>query len=103
MKKIYTNENNFLVHNIKNLVEAQGIKVFIKNEFAQGAIGEVAVFDAWPELWVVDDNEFDKAVEVVNSAKSSMSVKDWTCPNCTEVNGGSFEICWNCQYEKQSN
>ncbi|MBU2115180.1 MAG: DUF2007 domain-containing protein, partial [Gammaproteobacteria bacterium] len=44
MKKIYTHDNAFIVHNVKNLVEAQGIEVFLKNEFAQGAVGEVSAF-----------------------------------------------------------
>ncbi len=55
MKLVFTNESTFLVNNVKNLLEAQKIKVFIKNEYAQGAIGEISPFDSWPELWVIND------------------------------------------------
>ena len=34
MKLIYTHENSFLVSNIKNIVENQGLSVFLKNEYA---------------------------------------------------------------------
>ena len=37
---VYSNESHFLVDNVKNIIEAREIKVFIKNEFAQGAVGE---------------------------------------------------------------
>ena len=97
MKMVYTNENHFLVNNVKNLIEAQAIKSFIKNEFAQGAAGEVSAFDAWPELWVFDDADYGRALAISNAAKNSSQAVDWVCKSCTEENDPSFEICWNCQ------
>lgn len=102
MKKIYTSDNHFLVHNMKNLVEAEGIELFLKNEFAQGAVGETAVFEAWPELWVINDDDYDKALEVVDFAQRSAGSPGWVCPCCGESNDGSFELCWKCQHEKSS-
>lgn len=99
MKKIYSNENNFIVHNVKNLVEGYGIDVFMKNEFVQGAIGEVPSIAAWPELWVVDDNDFDKARDIVNAAQHNANTVDWICNHCAEANDASFDVCWNCQHE----
>ncbi len=100
MKIIYTNENNFLVNNIKNIIEAQGIEVFVKNEYAQGAVGEIPAFEAWPELWVVNDSDFDRAMEAVNSQQKNKDNSEWRCKICTEVNDASFELCWKCQHEK---
>ncbi len=54
MKLVYTNENRFIVNNAKNIVEAAGITVTLKNEFSVGGIGELSAFDAWLELWVVE-------------------------------------------------
>ncbi|GLX87076.1 hypothetical protein tloyanaT_33290 [Thalassotalea loyana] len=99
MKKIYSNENNFLVHNVKNMVEAQGIEVFIKNEFAQGAVGDISAFDAWPELWVVDDADFERATNIIEASQKNTYSSDWICNNCQEVNDASFDICWQCQEE----
>ena len=97
MMMIYKHENNFIVNNVKNLVEAQDIKTFIKNEFVQGALGEVSAFDSWPEVWIFDDADYDCALVIVNAAQSSTKAADWICNNCTEQNDPSFEVCWNCQ------
>jgi len=99
MKMVYTNENHFLVNNVKNLIEAQEISTFLKNEFAQGAIGEISAFDSWPEVWVFDDSDFDHAVEIVKLSQTNNNTVDWICKNCSEKNAPSFEICWNCQRE----
>jgi len=61
MKMVYTDENFFLVNNAKNIIEAVGIAKFLKNEFAQGAVGEVSAFDCWPEIWVLEDSDYGKA------------------------------------------
>lgn len=99
MKMFYTNENHFIVNNIKNLVEAQDVNIFIKNEFSQGAVGEISAFDSWPELWVYDDSDFDRVVVIVKSLHSNNETIDWVCKGCSETNDASFEICWNCQHE----
>jgi hypothetical protein len=100
MKMVYSNENSFIVNNVKNLLESQGIKAFIKNEFAQGAVGEISAFDAWPEVWVTDECDFDSAMEMVTSVQSKQATVDWTCKNCAEKNDASFDLCWQCQNEK---
>lgn len=99
MKMVYTNENHFLVNNIQNLIEAQAIKTFIKNEFAQGAVGEISAFDAWPEVWITVDADYDRAMEIVNTSENTGKGEDWVCNNCSENNGSAFEFCWSCQSE----
>lgn len=96
---MYSNESLFLVSNVKNLIEAQGISTFIKNEFSQGAMGEISVFDSWPEVWLTDDADLERATEIVDSSQSNIDGEDWTCKNCSEENAQSFEICWNCASE----
>jgi hypothetical protein len=98
MKMVYTNENQFIVNNVKNLIEAQEINTFLKNEFAQGALGEISIFDSWPEVWISDDSDYDRAVEIVNLSQNHSNAGDWICNNCAETNATSFEICWNCQH-----
>lgn len=97
MKMVYTSENQFLVNNAKNIVECSGISTFIKNEFVQGAVGEIAAFDTWPEVWVLDDNDFDKAKAIISATESSANRANWICNHCFEENASSFEICWQCQ------
>jgi hypothetical protein len=97
MKLVYSHENQFIVGNIKNLIEAQDIKVFIKNEFAQGALGETAAFDCWPEVWVYNDEDYQRAIDIVTLIKVKQAEMDWVCNQCEEKNDPSFEVCWYCK------
>ena len=98
MKMVYTSENQFLVNNAKNLIEAQGIGTFLKNEFAQGAVGETSAFDAWPEVWVFSDADYEQALNIIEASFSGNNAVEWVCTQCAEKNDASFEICWNCQH-----
>jgi hypothetical protein len=99
MKMVYTNENRFLVSNAKNILELQGIDVTLKNEFASGAIGEVSAFDAWVEVWVLNDSDYEQACSIIESSLSKENAEEWVCTSCKEINDASFELCWNCQSE----
>jgi hypothetical protein len=99
MKMVYTNENRFLVSNAKNILELQGIDVTLKNEFASSVIGEVSAFDAWVEVWVLNDADYEEACSIIESSLSKDGDKEWVCSGCNEKNDASFEICWNCQSE----
>lgn len=96
MRMIYTHENRFLVANARNLVEAEGIAVLVKNEFASGGLGELAPMDTWMELWVHNDEEYDRACSIIATALSDEGKTPWDCPGCSETNDPAFEICWNC-------
>jgi len=100
VKLIYTNENRFLVGNARNIVENSGIAVTLKNEYAAGGIGELSPFDSWPELWVLDDSDYEAAVRLIASVTDPKSREQWVCNNCAETNDASFEFCWNCRSEK---
>jgi hypothetical protein len=102
MKLVYSHENQFIVGNIKNLIEAEEIKVFIKNEFAKGALGETAAFDCWPEVWVYDDGDYQKAIDVIALLEAKQAEMDWVCNQCDEKNDPSFEVCWHCKNEMPS-
>ncbi|MBA6233044.1 MULTISPECIES: putative signal transducing protein [unclassified Colwellia] len=99
MKLLYSNENQFLVNNVKNIIEAENISSFIKNEFAQGAVGEISAFDSWPEVWVANDEDYERALALLASSQLDVKGHDWLCKNCKEKNAPSFEICWNCQHD----
>jgi hypothetical protein len=101
MKMVYSNESLFLVNNVKNLIDAQGISTFIKNEFSQGAIGEISAFDAWPEVWIKNDKDLERATEIINELQSNNEGEDWVCQKCSEQNASSFEVCWNCGSENE--
>ncbi len=104
MKLVYTHENRFFVNNAKNIVEAENISCFIKNEFAAGGAGDLAPLSAWLELWVFDDDDYARALDLVTVAfeATPSGSTSWLCHHCQENNEGSFEICWSCGTERRS-
>jgi len=100
MKLLYTNENRFLVSNVKNIIQDAGIEIMLKNEYVGGGAGDLSPFDTWLELWVVEDRDYEKALKLVNSLENPGNSHDWVCSKCHEVNIDSFDICWQCQNEK---
>jgi hypothetical protein len=98
MKLIYTNENRYLVHNLENIMVNAGIEIMLKNEFAAGAAGDLIPHETWLELWVMDDADYDKAKQVIESTFSKENDNPWHCNHCHESNDASFDFCWNCQH-----
>ncbi len=97
MRMVYTNDNRMLVGNARNILEAAGIELFVKNEFSGGVIGELSAFDAWVELWVKNDADYPRACEVLARALSDRDAADWLCSCCGESHNAAFEFCWRCQ------
>jgi len=95
MKLIYTHENRLLVELAKSKLEVAGIAVFLKNEFAQGGSGDLAPHQAWPELWLERDRDYERARQLLADAETQQV--SWRCRDCGEENGAAFDYCWNCQ------
>ena len=99
MRMVYTNESRILVGNARNLIGSKGIDTCFKNEYAQGAIGEASAFDSWLELWVIDDSNYERAFQIIETSLSKDNAPAWVCKTCSEENDTSFEVCWCCQSE----
>jgi len=87
---------------MKGLLEANGIACFIKNERLFTAMGEVPFVECFPELWIFEDEQMERAAALLDSvaATEEMVAAPWTCPDCGEVLEGHFGQCWNCGREK---
>ena len=100
MKLIYTNENRFLVSNVKNIIQNAGIEIFLKNEYVAGGAGDLSPFDTWLEVWV-EDEDYERATQLINDIQNTKNAADWVCPVCNETNSASFDFCWQCQHERE--
>ncbi|MCE2572580.1 DUF2007 domain-containing protein [Motilimonas eburnea] len=96
MKLIYTHESLLMVNHVKNLMAQAGIDTVIKNEFSQGALGDIAVFDCWPQLWLTQEGKWQQAQGVIAALSQIAAQPDWICGHCGETNDASFELCWQC-------
>ena len=97
MKLIFSHESSVIAGNIKNILDLERIEVVLKNEFASGGVGDLSAFDAWVEVWLVNDKDEDKALSIIEEATNSAQKPSWFCKHCKEENAGSFELCWQCQ------
>jgi hypothetical protein len=72
----------------------------IRNEYAAGAMGELAPIDVWPELWLLRDRDFARAEQVLAQARADISEADWLCKRCGSQSPATFELCWHCAGER---
>lgn len=99
MQKFYSDYNQVKVRQIKALLDDANIPCFIKNEFIQGAAGELPPHETVPEIWLIDKQWETKAQVLVDELETSLAQNKptWFCSNCGESNEGQFLICWNCE------
>ena len=96
MKKLTSAESLITINHYKNLLQAEGIRCEIRNEHLGSIVGEMPFVETWPELWIVNDLDFDRATQLITASESESPGADWTCKKCGEINEGQFAACWNC-------
>ena len=97
MKKLISVESLVTINHYKNLLESEGIASIIKNAILGGIAGEMPLDQVWPELWVIDDLNYERAMQLIDEAIIDESPQEpWTCRRCGEKNEGQFAACWNC-------
>jgi hypothetical protein len=103
MRKIYSSEDRFLVQRIKDALEAAGYECHLRNQYAAGGAGDLSPFECWPEVWLVDEGDYDAALDFLHKQFESMQQGgQWQCHQCGEMNEPAFGICWKCGAEQKS-
>lgn len=49
----------------QTLLNEAGMETLVKNEYAQLAVGEVPFTQVYPELWVTEDADYERAVALI--------------------------------------
>ena len=100
MKELFRELDFTKVGYYQSILESQGIKTFIKNRDLAGLAGEAAIMpDVWPALCVVEDEDYERAMQEIrdninhNAERVDIEVN---CPACNEENPGNFDLCWSC-------
>ncbi len=96
MKKLTSADSLITINHFKNLLEAEGIRCQVRNEHLGSIMGEMPFVETWPELWVLNDLDFDRAKQLITDAASESPMASWRCRKCGEENEGQFAACWNC-------
>jgi hypothetical protein len=98
LKKVTSTDSLVTINHFKNLLESEGIAAFLRNEYLGSIVGEMPFQEVWPQLWVKNDLDYDRALQLIDSDKlagESPSVP-WRCVHCGTENEGQFAACWQC-------
>lgn len=98
MKKVTSCDSLVTINHYKNLLESEGIAAFVKNEYLGSIVGEMPFQEVWPQLWVKNDLDYDRAVQLIDSDKvaDESPTASWRCRYCGTENEGQFSACWQC-------
>ena len=98
MRKVYTSDNSAIIGHARQVLENHSIPCVVRNDFLLGGAGELPVNETWPELWVIDDRDVDRARALVDGivAAAHASGPPWRCASCGEHMEGQFTDCWSC-------
>ena len=97
MKKLTSSDSLVTINHYKNILETEGIACEIRNQHLGSIMGEMPFPEVWPQLWVKNDLEFDRARQLLEEHSAVESPSEaWRCRKCGEENEGQFAACWNC-------
>ena len=83
---------------IQEILSNEGIQCLLRNDQLASALGEIPFLECYPELWVVDDDVFPRARNLLDGWLNDRgnSDKPWICKNCGEHCEAHFGACWAC-------
>jgi len=100
MVRIYSAASLPDAHLVRGLLGQAGIDATVFNENLQGGLGEIPFTHAYPEVWIVDERDLQRAREVIRQIERPLpGLGSIICPLCHEGSHGHFQICWNCGEE----
>ena len=76
MKRVFRAPTVTEAHLIKGILENEGITCIVKNEHLSGLAGEVPFVEAWPEIWVADDDTAAQAERIIADFQGQTSEPD---------------------------
>jgi len=101
MKRIHASQDASEIEILRGLLADEGIETKVLNESVRALSGEVPYTLAMPEVWVVNDDDEERALAVVERMESGEAAaalvgQPWKCPRCGEAIEGQFTKCWKC-------
>jgi hypothetical protein len=101
LKRIYSSHNLAAVHHARNLLETEGIRAVVKNEFLSSAMGDLPPAECQAEVWLLFEKDLAAAETILRSLSSARDLPAWKCI-CGEACEGQFTQCWRCGAYRES-
>ncbi len=105
MRKVFVSQSLVEVESRKELLDKFGIPNTIRNQQTSTLAGAVPFAEVFPELWVLRDEDYDRAVMVMEDEPQhhEEDQSDWVCGRCGETHGHEFSKCWKCGQKQGAN
>lgn len=71
MRMIFKSHQSEKVGLYQSILESEGIPTLIKNEFISASVGTFLTDPEAPELWILDDLQYDAALDLLKSYSES--------------------------------
>jgi len=98
MKELFRERDYTRVGYCQSILEEEGIATLVRNKDLVGSLTEVPIPEFYPALCVMEETDYDRALEILKQRMCSDAEKasiEWQC-QCGESNPGNFEVCWSC-------
>lgn len=98
MIKVHSAPHPFELENLRNVLELEGIPSEVRTPFLGAARGDLPSTECWSELFVVNDEDADRALAVIRSSRkpAERTETPWKCAKCGEQSEEQFGACWRC-------
>ena len=97
-KAIYSAADQASLALLQHFLEEHGILTRIVDSYLSGAAGDLPIFDTWPKLVLVDEDQRQYAERLVKDFHKPLpaDMKQWRCAHCGETVDAELAFCWNC-------
>jgi len=104
MKRLFVSQSLVEVESLKELLSTGDIHCTIRNQQGSSLAGEVPFVEVFPELWVVNDADFNRAKDLLEEQGNGDELERplWVCARCGEEHVGLFTACWKCGRENDA-
>ncbi|MCF7991767.1 MAG: DUF2007 domain-containing protein [Thiohalocapsa sp.] len=104
MQRLYQAGDRIEAQLLSAFLERYLIDNAILGDYLSGAIGELPA-DIYPSVWVVHNEDYARASELLArflAENSRDGARSWVCRGCGELIEGTFDLCWRCGTERET-
>jgi hypothetical protein len=99
--KVFESFDFSRVGQMQSLLEAHGIRTFLRNQFGSSVMGEVPFVEVVPQLFVLEERDVRRALELLQLEQPAQQPgENWNCGECGAEVEGQFGRCWQCGAER---
>jgi hypothetical protein len=104
MREVFIHQDSARVGLYKSVLDGAKIPNFVRNGLTNNSFTGIPTPLFFPALCVVNDEDYERAIEVLRKVvkPDPSDAPDWKCSACGETVPGTFDTCWKCSTERDS-